>query len=818
MNTLNQTPFGFATVVGRMSYPAHSVTLIVKGAFDLHAGGLATLAEDQPTPAGDEYFPGDEEQTGAPRYESDFAHFKPAADLLLVGACHAPDGHPTRECRATFGVGATERSLLVSGDRRWDPKQRRPTLTAPERFTEMELRYENSFGGEGFEPNPVGKGYLDNPKQAVKLGLALPNIRDERARIERPGSPLEPVTFGPLSRRWEQRFSKMGSYEPPWLKTRWPWFPEDFDWTHFNAAPEAMQVPGYLRGDEEVYLENLHPERAEYRSRLPGLRVRCFLNQADDPRSDEAASGFREVSMKLDTLWIDAEEEKLILVWRGHAEVLSEDHEELKYVFIVSEALKEPAASLEACRQQFVQAWIEDEGEEDEDDEDDSEEVPEVEPAAASEAAQEIESPASPDAATDAGEAEIDYDAEHEKARVQLRQAYEKAGIDPDNPPELGPKEKKIQARFLKAIGFTDADMGEAGIAPGDVPASNPAELKELALLREKLGIPEQPAAEAPEEGGDTGQDPEEPGEWTRERVEQRVARGEGFAGDDLSELDLSGLDLKGVDFTGAVLAGAVLKGAVLDGARMKDADLSGANLTGASMKAVDLQHADLTAAHLAGADLSDAVLNDAVFESARLETAVLARVTANDADFTEADLTGANLDGSTLDGADFSASTLERASFRRASLKEAFVEGASGTGVIMDRADLTELRAAEGTDFTRGSFREVIAPDSIWHEAKLDGADFSYARMEEADFTRASLVGAEFFAADMRAARLTRANLRGAHLVEMNLFEGSLAKASLVDADLSGSNMYGADFVDADITGIRTADTNLVMTKLTWS
>ncbi len=36
---------------------------------------------------------------------------------------------------------------------------------------------------------------------------------------------------------WTQRYSKIGNYKGNYLKERWPWFPKDFDWGYFNAAP-----------------------------------------------------------------------------------------------------------------------------------------------------------------------------------------------------------------------------------------------------------------------------------------------------------------------------------------------------------------------------------------------------------------------------------------------------------------------------------------------------------------------------------------------------------------------------------------------------
>ena len=73
-----------------------------------------------------------------------------------------------------------------------------------------------------------------------------------------------------------------------------------------------MQVEGYLEGGEEIALDNLHPRHDTFRARLPGLKLRCFLKQ-------EAGSA-EEVPMNLDTLWLDADSDTLVLVWRGQGD------------------------------------------------------------------------------------------------------------------------------------------------------------------------------------------------------------------------------------------------------------------------------------------------------------------------------------------------------------------------------------------------------------------------------------------------------------------------------------------------------------------
>ena len=253
--------------------------MIVKGTFDLSPDKAAVAAKEQLFPTGDEFYPEDEEMIGGARYSSDFAYFKPRADLLLVGKCHAPKGSKVPARQVKFQVGSKSKSLNVFGNRTWKRGLLGSSAGEPEPFTEMELRYQNSFGGSGYKLNPVGKGTEKvNTRPGEKL-YPLPNILLPGEQISSPGATLEPAGFGPLGCMWQQRISKLGTYKGDYLKENWPWFPKDFDWSYFNAAPDDMQMGGYLKGNESLYLENLHPEYTNYKAALPGLRVRCFVSR-----------------------------------------------------------------------------------------------------------------------------------------------------------------------------------------------------------------------------------------------------------------------------------------------------------------------------------------------------------------------------------------------------------------------------------------------------------------------------------------------------------------------------------------------------------
>jgi len=859
LNILNTLPFTFAHVPGRLNFPGHSLSLIVKGTFDLSPGGIAAVAAEQPFPTGDEQYPGDDEGKGSPRYESDFAWFKPRADLLLVGKCHTPGGTPARKCRVAFGIGALSRMLTVTGDRYAQQHDQRWSTTEAESFLELELRYENSFGGAGFQKNPTGKGYLQPGKDAGRQPLPLPNIEDPSDPTDLMGAGREPAGFGPLGRTWQTRIARMGTYSGRYRETRWPWFPEDFDWSYCNAAPEGMQLDGYLRGDEDLYCENMHPVHSQYRCRLPGLRIRCFLNRLTAAGTSDTR--FEEVPMNLDTLWADMDSGILVLLWRGWAEVLSEDFEEVRDIFIMSESLDQPPAPPEQCHRLFLDRQAEEEKawapapEEPAAAEDHPEQSPEPTPrldpdqlaaqAKALFAQMGVDADSFPPEvkAKQAllfkklaeSEPEKLVEMQRRELDAEMKGALGKLGLDPDHLPPPSEKARMEQIRFMKELGVNEeawndvpelqslwaimaAVMPKAGMNPEDLSPLVQQVKKQQELLKKQFGVEEEEEAEkgVPR--------------LTREMVQERAAAGESLAGENLRGLDLSGLEMNEIDFSRAVLAGAILAGtdlrsAILSEADLTDADLLGANLAGANLagaelararlekaclKDADLAHSNMTAARLAGADLTDAFC-----EHARLTDAVLERIEAKDASFSGADLSGAVFRNAGMQGVDLSRCLLQKTDFQGADLTGASVEGATGPGVNFAKANLTELRASEGCDFAEGVFYKALGPDSIWEQANLKRSDFRYARMEGAVFTGACLEQADLSASNMKFCRFAKANLKEAKLVRMNLFEGSLEKADLTGANLSGSNMYGVEFLGTVMEKTETTGANLRMTKL---
>ncbi|MDA8133425.1 MAG: DUF2169 domain-containing protein [Desulfobacteraceae bacterium] len=826
MEIINDTPFTIAPIPGRIPFPGHSLTFAVKGAFALEPGKKAALACDQISPAGDEYFPGDQEGTGSLFYGSDFMYFKPRSDLLLAGTCRTPGGRPEERCPVTFGVGAWEKTLVVRGDR---SGQGRPGFReVPGPFAEMALTHENSFG-------------------------PLPAI-------------------GP------QRLKRMGSFGPKWKDERWPWFPEDFDWRYCNQALPDQQVAPYLKGDESLYFKHLHPQYPEFRSSLPGIRVKCFIQKQAPEKSEPSI--FAEVPMNLDTLWADMDSRTLVLVWRGWTRTLSAEYEELDHLYILSEPTDTGPQPLDHYREICIRA-LDRENRKWEPAPEAPVEPPQPhgpEPVLLRESDPEVKiktavekpmteppmdlrkqlktqtaalmaqlglnldglDPKARQGIESRQEALLDRLTETDPARIQAGdledfekqkiQALEELGIDPARIPAPTQKAKMEQVRVLKAMGMDEAQIGALsrdpsflefqGIMVAALPKMglDPENLDPFILEIQKFVPPLKTGEDQPPKKGDASEEPALPPEpaepvgrvLTRQRVEERAAVQDSFKGEDFRGLDLSGLDLSGLDFSGADFSGSHLTGT-----RFLRSNLGRADFTRAGLEDADLTAADCTEACFDHAVLCRAALEDTVFEKAAMMGADFTDGRARDACFVQADLAGAEFSRADLMGADFSGAVLDKARFSEAVLKEARLEKVRCRDADFFKADLTELRASGGSDFSGSRFSQVKGRESIWQKAILKETDFSFSDLEGANFREADLANADLTAADMKFARFIKAGLARARLIRANLFQGCLEEADLDCTDLRGASLYGVEFLNAKMRNTLVAKADLTMTKL---
>ncbi len=811
MNVKNLTRFAFGTKATSRRPPQVEMTLVVRGAFALEPGQPLVVAGEPGDllaqgPMGSEtYREEDEERAGEALTPNDFADFKLTADVLVRGTCHTPSGKPVSECPVAFRVGDLEKTLRVVGIRAWSDRMGSAEASAPRPFSKMPVDYAHAFGGPGYAKNPAGKG----------LGPELPNVENPREPVRSRKDRPEPAGFGPISPEWPQRKEKRGKdYGSKWKSTRAPFYSEDFDWTYFNAAPPDQRIEGYLRGDEDVRFHNLHPDAPVVATRLPGLRVRAFVK--------DTAERFREVVMRLDTLFADLDQGRIFLTWRGLDAVASDDLADVTTLLLADEPLAEKPLAQDHYRE-LLEAFEKD--------------------------------PLGLEAHKPQGLP--DADAELAKARAKLAELAEaqaslKNGGEPGGDPLSGvmaPMLKLMPAEQAKDLaqhiakggqGLTRAaspggssampDLGamakQASALPPLPPPTSPAPVlppQGQAVLRDMLKTVEQArenlakhGKELPKELDAALSGPMQSLLGNSASEGPKVPPGPGA---DLRERDLSGQDLRGVDLRGADLSRANLSGARLDGVL-----LSGAKL----------EKTILNEASLQGADFSGAQLDTTLFIRANAEGALFRDATVDRTVFAEANLTGACFDGAQGLMAVFQKAKLSKASAKKARFEQTAFMESDVTAMDFSHARLfrclfvrASARAAlfEGTSLDKSSFVECDLAKAIFLEAQghttgmlrctLHEADLRYATFRSSHFSESDATGARFFAANLRESRFYRSVLSHADLSQSNLFFADLGKALLSGTRFTGASLFGAKFLQASGAGADFNGANLSRSTL---
>jgi hypothetical protein len=293
------------------------VTVVVKGTFDIpHEGPAVVSAQQEPIFFGDQLQ--DPNKGGSTRFEDDLAIFKPRCDVVIVGKALAPKGSGVQVLDVGFHFGKIQKIVRVFGDRHWQSGGLMGDVlaSAPAPFAEMDLVYENAFGGMDLTSgdycaeNPVGRGVISGRKKDAWEYKALPNLEDPNNLIKSWKDRPRPVGFGFIGKGWAQRVRYLGAYDEKWKKERYPGRPLDFTFDFFNAAPLDQQVEGYLKGDESGELFHLTPE-GKRSFELPGKKPVVSVSRSFE------GSDFEDVSMNLDTLCLMPAEERFYLLWRG---------------------------------------------------------------------------------------------------------------------------------------------------------------------------------------------------------------------------------------------------------------------------------------------------------------------------------------------------------------------------------------------------------------------------------------------------------------------------------------------------------------------
>ncbi|UQA56366.1 DUF2169 family type VI secretion system accessory protein [Polyangium aurulentum] len=278
-------------------------TVVVKATFTL-SPGQAILAPTQEEPnEADQYW--NDDATRSVVTPSDKAPYKPRADVMLVGQAYAPNKQPARSVIARLIVGDLDKSVEVWCDRGF--RIHDGQLLEGARFTTMRLGWERAAGGPDTN-NPAGMRF-DAAPDAYGM-VPIPNLQPPGIFVSQRSDTFAPACFGPVAPSWPQRAQRLGRLAGTFSQTGWEEqpLPEYFDPAFFQAAPPDQQV-AEIRPNEQIVLENLHPEHARLVTRLPNMKPRAVAERATGERED--------VTLMADTLWIDTDHNVCVVVWRG---------------------------------------------------------------------------------------------------------------------------------------------------------------------------------------------------------------------------------------------------------------------------------------------------------------------------------------------------------------------------------------------------------------------------------------------------------------------------------------------------------------------
>ena len=794
---------------------------------------------------------------------------KQHGEFVVYGKCHAPAGKTVTGALVRAKVGTLEKSLAVIGKRVWERTGLGLQASKPGAFSAIDLSYANAFGGEGFANNPVGKGM--RPADDTQPHF-LPHI-------ELPDSPVvfiddrpQPAGFAPLDFTWPQRMSKAGTYDDAWLKTRFPGYAADMDWSIFNTAQPDQWLPDFFSGDESFEIAGMHPEKPVVQGRLPACAVRCFVTQQGD-----ASLTMREVPTRAETLVLFPGSERAIVMFRGVTEVSTDDGADIAHILVGAEdmATRKPLAHYQSVlharldkKNGAIHSLI------------DEPLLPDM-PASTSKGdaldLNEMDALVRPKMLLRKNllvRAQTMLDDSKQllvKSRADLIATHVSAGMpppdltgidnalaitiapDPEPPrleelPELKVKLQKL-LEDAKAEAMAKKAEAEAGLRKTCIEQKLDFDKIMADAKTQGSGPPKPMLDKVMSQLRNTADDLKTQGVTSPELDKQladkslpvKLAEGDAalmkmyrdfshvypavgaYSDDDNAKArdevvqgttrgeTFAGRDFSGADFSGLKLAAANFAGALLEGVNFSGADLTGADLSTAVLARSIFTEATLTKANFSGANLGFAKLAGVDASAANFASAKLAGADMSRINLRDADLSKCDLMGARLAGADFSGVNAPEVKFIQVDLVPA-------PDSKPDMEGLPELPMAGikfvGAKLNKAMFLNCRMDDADFSGACLDGVVFLTAQGSRVNFSGASLVG---FCA-VKDCKLQRANFTGANLQKAN-FRGTdlhlsvFTKATLADADLSECVLTSVNAKSATATNLQ-----LVKAKLAGS
>ena len=307
----NRTPYEAERTWVRDKEGVHHWIVVVKATYDIGADGTLSLSEKPVAPLHTPEYNGVDGESSL-RYEADLVAMKPGTDVYLNASAYAPKGKPCTKVKVSIQIDRLHKQLLVYGDRTW-----RRTLiggvtpSSPKLFETMSITYERAFGGFDQEDpnpqkhridfrNPVGTGVMT--RKSHLIGKPAPNIEDPARKLGKGW----PAGLGAVASYWSPRKELAGTYDEKWMAQRQPLLPVDYNPKCLLCSPLDQQVPGYLKGGNQVGLANL----------TSGGLLRFTLPKISYQFETYFGSTCKRHDSELVSVIIDSEGPRLILVWQ----------------------------------------------------------------------------------------------------------------------------------------------------------------------------------------------------------------------------------------------------------------------------------------------------------------------------------------------------------------------------------------------------------------------------------------------------------------------------------------------------------------------
>ena len=173
--------------------------VLVKRTYTIRPNQPAARVEPgQPLCKVDEYYDDGDPETSTVKYESDLTPYKVATDMVVIGKAYTVKGRRMPQVEVAVELAGRRKVIRVIGDRRCIYRQGRdPAFTDPREFTEMEIRYEKSYGGKDLKSVPGLPFYY--PRNTMGTGVAVKNAGRGRrwAAPAEPGGSCRHVVAGP---------------------------------------------------------------------------------------------------------------------------------------------------------------------------------------------------------------------------------------------------------------------------------------------------------------------------------------------------------------------------------------------------------------------------------------------------------------------------------------------------------------------------------------------------------------------------------------------------------------------------------------------